>query len=99
MSQNPLDVFNKIDPEFLKHINNTREFALSSGALDKKYKFLIAMALDAVAGTTSGVKALAQAAMKVGATKEEIGETLRVSQYISGIGTSYTAAEALSDLF
>lgn len=99
MAQNPLDVFSRIDPEFLKHVGNTREFALSDGALNPKYKFLIAMALDAAAGTTSGVKALAQAAMKVGATKEEIAETFRVAQYISGIGTTYTAGEALAELF
>jgi len=45
------------------------------------------------------VRALAQQAMKAGATKEEIAETLRVTQYISGVGSVYTAARALEDLF
>jgi alkylhydroperoxidase/carboxymuconolactone decarboxylase family protein YurZ len=37
--------------------------------------------------------------MKAGATKEEIMETLRVAQYISGAGCVYTAAHAFKDLF
>ena len=43
--------------------------------------------------------AFSKAALTAGATKEEIAETLRVAQYISGISTTYTAAEALSELF
>jgi alkylhydroperoxidase/carboxymuconolactone decarboxylase family protein YurZ len=57
------------------------------------------MALDASHGTVQGVNALAQAAMQAGATKEEITETLRVAQYISGVGSVYTAAHALKELF
>jgi alkylhydroperoxidase/carboxymuconolactone decarboxylase family protein YurZ len=37
--------------------------------------------------------------MKAGATKEEIMETLRVAQYISGAGCVYCAAHAFKDLF
>ncbi len=99
MSQHPLDVFKRIDPEFFEHVENTHDFALSDGALPRKFKFLIAMALDAAAGTANGVESLAQAATKAGATKEEIAETLRVAQYISGVGSTYTAGRALAELF
>jgi alkylhydroperoxidase/carboxymuconolactone decarboxylase family protein YurZ len=99
MSQHPLDVFRRIDPAFFEYVDNTHKFALADGALPKKFKFLIAMALDAAAGTVDGVKSLAQAAMKAGATKGEIAETLRVAQYISGVGTTYTAGRALTELF
>ncbi len=37
--------------------------------------------------------------MQAGATKEEIVETLRVSQYINGVGSVFTAAWALRELF
>ena len=40
----------------------------------------------------------ASRAMKAGATKEEIMETLRVAQYISGVGSAYTAAQALKEI-
>jgi len=99
MSENPLKVFEKLDPELLEMVENTRRLALTDGALSRKFKFLIAMALDASHGTVQGVKALAQAAMQAGATKEEITEALRVAQYISGVGSVYTAAHALEELF
>lgn len=99
MSEYPLKIFEKLDPELLKLVENTRELALTNGALPKKFKLLIAMALDASHGAVQGVKALAQAAMQAGATKEEITEALRVAQYVSGVGSVYTAAHALNELF
>jgi len=99
MSGDPLKVFERHDPELLKLVGNTRELALGDGALPKKVKFLIAMALDASHGTVEGVRALAQAAIHAGATREEIAETVRVAHFISGVGSVYTAAHALEDLF
>ena len=99
MPDHPLDLFKRIDPDFFEHIDNAREFALADGVLPKKYKLLIAMALDSAKGTVHGVKGLAQEAMEAGATKDEITETLRVAQLVSGVGTMYTAGRALADLF
>jgi alkylhydroperoxidase/carboxymuconolactone decarboxylase family protein YurZ len=99
MSENPLKIFEKLDPELLELVENTRKLALTDGALPRKFKFLIAMALDASHGTAQGVKALVQAAVQAGATKEEITEALRVAQFISGVGAVYTAAHALKELF
>ena len=99
MSEHPLKVFEKLDPEFLKLVEDTSKFALADGVLPRKFKLLIAMALDASLGAVQGVKALAQAAMQAGATKEEITEALRVVQYISGVGSVYTAAQALKEIF
>lgn len=99
MSRHPLEIFERLDPELLKLVGNTRELALAEGALPKKFKILVAMALDASHGTVEGVKALAQAAIQAGATKEEVTEALRVTQYISGVGSVYTAARAFEDIF
>jgi alkylhydroperoxidase/carboxymuconolactone decarboxylase family protein YurZ len=99
MSENPLKIFELLDPELLKHVENTREFALADGALPTKFKLLIAMALDAAHGAVQGVRALAQAAMQAGATKEEVTEALRVAQYVCGVGSVYTAAHALEGIF
>jgi alkylhydroperoxidase/carboxymuconolactone decarboxylase family protein YurZ len=57
------------------------------------------MALDGSHGAAEGVRALAEQAMKAGATKEEIAETIRVAQYVSGVGSVYTAAHAFKGLF
>ena len=100
MPENPLNIFQDVDPEFFKLINSGRQLALGEGgALPQKFKYLIAMALDAAAGAEGGVGSLARQAMAAGATKAEIVEALRVAQYISGIGSTYTAAYGLKDLF
>jgi alkylhydroperoxidase/carboxymuconolactone decarboxylase family protein YurZ len=80
MAGDPLKIFERLDPELLKLVGNTRELALAEGALPKKVKLLIAMALDASHGTIDA-------------------ETLRVAQYISGVGSVYTAAHALKEVF
>ena len=99
MADHPLKVFEKIDPELLTLVRNTNTFALADGALPRKFKFLIAMALDASHGAVRGVRSLAEQAMKAGATREEIAETMRVVQYISGVGSVYTAADAFKEIF
>ena len=99
MAENPLKVFEKLDPELLKLVDHTKMLALNDGALPRRVKLLMAMALDASQGTAEGVKSLTQQAMNAGATKEEIMEAVRVAQYICGVGCVYTAANAFKDLF
>ena len=99
MPEHPLKVLEDLDPGLLDLVERTSDFALAGGALPRKYKLLIAMALDASAGTVQGVRSLAMQALEAGATKQEIAETLRVAQLIDGVGCIYTAARGLSDLF
>ena len=99
MAENPLKIIEKLDLELFENAEASQTLALSDGVLPRKVKLLMAMALDASHGTVEGVKALTLQAMKAGATKEEIMETLRVAQYISGVGCVYTAAHAFKDLF
>ena len=99
MSEHPLKVFEKLDPELLNVVQKSNVFTFTDGALPKKFKLLIAMALDASLGSVDGVKSLAGQAMEAGATKEEITEALRVAQYICGVSTVYVAARAFKELF
>ncbi|MCG7854147.1 MAG: carboxymuconolactone decarboxylase family protein [Methanosarcinaceae archaeon] len=99
MPEHPLKIIDQLDPEFAKLVENTREFALSDGAIPRKYKLLIALALDASHGAEDGVKSLTHAAMHEGATKKEIIEAIRVAQYICGVGSVYTSARALKEIF
>jgi len=98
MAENPLKMLEKLDPEFLKIVENTRALALNDGALPRKIKLLMAMGLDASEGTVEGVRSLADQALKAGATKQEIMEAIRVADFICGVGCVYTAAHALKDL-
>ena len=99
MAENPLKIFEKLDPELLKLVDSTKGLALNDGALPRRVKLLMAMALDASQGTEEGVRSLAQQALNAGATKEEIMEAIRVAQYICGAGCVYTAASAFKGLF
>jgi len=74
MSEDPLNVFKRLDSEFFRTIENARDFTFTDGVLSRKYKLLVAMALDASVGAVEGVRVLAQSAMEAGATKEEIAE-------------------------
>jgi alkylhydroperoxidase/carboxymuconolactone decarboxylase family protein YurZ len=96
--ENPLQVIIDADPELAGLIGKTSETALSQGAIPLKYKFLIAMALDAADGASDGVRMLAMQAMSEGATKEEIMEAVRIAQYITGVGSVYTAANGLKGI-
>lgn len=99
MSKPPLKSFETVDPELLKLLGNNRDFTFADGVLPKKFKLLIAMALDAAHGSVGGVTSLAQQAMEAGATREEVAEALRVAYYISGVGSVYTAGQGLNELF
>jgi alkylhydroperoxidase/carboxymuconolactone decarboxylase family protein YurZ len=99
MAEDPLKVFEQLDPKLRDLVKETNAFALADGALPRKVKFLIAMALDSAHGTVDGTRALADQAMKAGASKDEIAEAIRVAQYISGVGSVYTAARAFEGLF
>ena len=98
MAEDPLGVFEEFDAELLKLVRQTAQFAMADGALPRKVKLLIALALDAAHGAVGGVAALARAALQAGATKQEIAEALRVAHYISGAGSTYTAGRGLSEL-
>ncbi len=99
MAEHPLKVFEKIDTELWHLIQNSNAFTFSDGALKKKYKLLIAMALDAAHGASDGVKSLATQAMNAGATRDEIVEAMRVAQHVCGVGSVYVAARAFQELF
>ena len=99
MPENPLKLFETLDPELLEAIEHARKLSLTDGALHRKYKYLIAMCLDASHGASGGVKSLAQRAMQEGATKEQVIEALRVAYYICGAGVVYTAAPGFKEIF
>ena len=96
---NPLETIAKHDPDLMKLIENNESLALDDGALSRKNKLLIAIALDASKGAIQGVQSLSLQALDTGATKEEIMDAIRVAQYISGVGCVYTAAAAFNDIF
>ena len=98
MADHPLKVLETLDPELLKLVQRSHDFAIEDGALSKKMKLLIALALDASKGASEGVGSLTRAALAAGATRQEVAEALRVTHYICGAGSVYTAARGLKDV-
>jgi len=98
MAEHPLSALWKMDPEMADQLKDMEELVYGPGTLPRKVKLLIAMAFDAAHGADMGVRALALAAMKEGATREEIAEALRVAYHLSGVGALYTASSGLKEI-
>ena len=99
MQTDPLDILKNMDPKLLELVSQNRDFTFKDGALPAKIKYLIAFALEAAHGVTEGINALSSLAVKHGSMKEEVLEALHVTNFISGVGSVYTAARGLRDIF
>lgn len=87
MTQMPnfMDELRRHDPQFFELVSALMDKAQGKGALDQKTKTLITLALDAAGNHPEGVKALAARARSLGATEEEIVDTIRLAFLGSGI--------------
>lgn len=99
MSKNPIDAYKEFDPEIVKSYEKLQGLTFSQGKLSQKFKVLIAMAIDAENGATQGAIVLGQRALNLGATKQEIIETLRIAYLIGGTKALFTNATVLQTLF
>lgn len=95
MTEHPLKVLADNDGELLKLAERGAALEMADGAIPKKTKLLIALAIDASLGAPGGVRALAAQALEAGATKEEIMETVRVAHFVGGQSRLHVAAEGL----
>ena len=90
-----LQKFGREMPEVMAGFQALSRAATKDGALDKKHKELIAMAL-AVANHCQGCIGFhAQALVKYKATREELLETLSMAVYMGGGPSLMYAAEAI----
>jgi alkylhydroperoxidase/carboxymuconolactone decarboxylase family protein YurZ len=99
MAQMPsfMEELKRRDPEFFKLVSAVMDKAQGRGALDQKTKTLITLALDAAGSHPEGVKALAARARSLGATEEEIIETIRLAFIGSGIPGLVTGLAAFQE--
>jgi len=71
-------------PAVYKGFAEMSNAALTSGALEKKTKELIALAIGVVAGCDGCIASHAQGAVRAGATKEEAAEAIGVTFLMRG---------------
>ena len=84
----------EVDSEYGRTVGNVVEDALNTGALDKKTRYLIVLALDVLKCSSEGVRVVARQAREAGASEEEIMEVLRLAYFVSGMDVIKTALNA-----
>lgn len=85
------------DPELAEILTTNREFVIQDGALSAKVKTLMTMLCDALLAHENGVKVIADRARGMGATEEEIAETVRVAYWMGGLPALVTGANAFKE--
>lgn len=98
LTENPMDNVRAFDPELVAEYLAASEDLFRDGALPKKVKVLMAMALDAMQASPGGVRSLTMKALEAGATWPEIRETLRVACFIGRAGPMWAAIHGLGDV-
>lgn len=83
-------------PEVMKSFGELGRAATSDGALDAKTKELIALALSVASRCDPCIAFHAQTLVKLGATRQEIDETLGVTTYMGGGPSLMYAANAIA---
>ena len=82
------------DPDLAQLLAANREFIMADGALSAKTKTLMTMLCDALLAHENGVAVIADRARGLGATEEEIAETLRVAYLMGGLPALVTGVNA-----
>jgi AhpD family alkylhydroperoxidase len=83
-------------PEVMKSFNELGRAATANGALDAKTKELIALALGVASRCDPCIGFHAKALVKLGATRQELDETLGVTTYMGGGPSLMYAASAIA---
>ena len=87
-------IVEKNAPELFKDVTTLRDHVLVDGALPLKVKVLMTMLCDALLAHDEGVANIANRARAVGATEEEIAETVAVAFVMGGTPALVTGANA-----
>ena len=83
-------------PDVMKSFSDLGRAATVNGVLDKKTKELIALALSVAARCDPCIGFHMQTLVKLGATRQEIDETLGVTTYMGGGPSLMYAASAIT---
>lgn len=83
-------------PDAMKSFSDLGRAAMAAGVLDKKTKELIALALGVAARCDPCIGYHTQALVKLGASRQELDETLGVAVYMGGGPSLMYAANAIA---
>ena len=91
------ETLRKNAPDLMSQIQALQETATKDGALSLKTKTLMMMLCDALLGHTDGVANIARRARSLGATENEIAETVGVAFLMGGMPGLVTASNAFRE--
>jgi AhpD family alkylhydroperoxidase len=91
-----LRTFREDIPDALKAFSALSQAATRPGALDKKTKELIALALGVAAHCDGCIGYHAEALVKLGASRKEVEEVLAMAVYMGGGPSLMCAADAIA---
>ncbi len=83
-------------PEVMKNFGELGRAATADGAIDRKTKELIALALSVAARCDPCIGFHMQTLVKLGVTRQEVDETLGVTTYMGGGPSLMYAASAIA---
>jgi AhpD family alkylhydroperoxidase len=93
---NDLKKLRKDIPETMQGFSALAQAALRDGALDKKTKELIALAIGVAAHCDGCIGFHAEALVRLGASRQEVEEALGMAVYMGGGPSLMYAADAIS---
>ena len=82
------------DTGLSERVTDVRDFVLKEGALSPKVKTLMMMLCDALLAHPTGVQSISTRARAMGATQEEINETIQVAFLMGGLPALVTGCNA-----
>jgi len=82
---NPLDIFQKEAPEVAQAFDGLVEALKKTNGLDAKTKQLVYIGLKSAMGDTTAVYFHVQMAKKLGATRDEIRDTILITLTVAGL--------------
>ena len=91
------DILKKRAPKLLNEVAGLRESVLADGALSLKTKTLMMLLCDALLGHPDGVASIAKRARSLGASEDEIAETVGVAFLMGGMPGLVTGTNAFRD--
>lgn len=91
------DSLGKNAPDMLKHITELQQTITKDGALSLKTKTLMMMLCDSLLGHPDGVTNIARRARTLGASEQEIAETVAVAFLMGGLPGLVTGANAFRE--
>ncbi len=89
-----MEIMEEHDPELARMVAANRDCIMQDGAIPAKYKVLMTMLVDAILGHADGVQAISLRARAMGASEQEICETVRVAYDCGGMPGLITALGA-----